>query len=716
MSKSDSALKELYRKIPFKYRNIINISILHVRNGTFWSKLRTKMKKKIFTKCGVHTELSQAINAYANNSIKKLIQPEITGSVNLLSDFLSDRSDGKYNILLFPVIDWYFRVQRPQHLMRELGGKGNKVIYFTTTFNFSMNPGFVIESMPCKNVLIVKLNLNRDGVVIYNSKLSKDNISFLLHSIYLLNKCCGFRDTFSIVDLPFWSDVVLNMKSNKVIYDCMDFHAGFETNSNEMLRQEELLLEQSNLVITTAQTLSDLIADKRDNIIIRNAAEVEFFSTKETETILNKQDKVTIGYYGAVAEWFDVELFKISAKSLPEYDFILIGNVTTDLGDLSNLSNVKIIGEVPYKNLPAYLNGIDICLIPFKIIELTRCTNPVKVYEYLAAGKPVVATGMPEVELLSDYVHIGYNREEFIEKIKYAVTEIDNMKLSEFRRFWALTQDWSARATQLENELGKLNLAPLPKVSLVVLAYNNLALTKDCLYSITNNTFYKNYEVIVVDNASTDGTQGYLLTKYMNNPNFKIILNNENVGFAAGNNIGIKAADGDIIIVINNDTYVSPYWLYGLVNCLTNNPKLGLVCPVTNNIGNEAKINIHYSSFFEMENAALHYTTLHNSQIYPIESAAFFCVAIRKEVIDTVGLICEDYGLGFFEDDDYCKRVLLEGWEIAAVEDSFVHHHLSASFDKLKGDKKRKLMEKNQAIFESKWGEWKSHIYRPGVE
>ena len=117
-----------------------------------------------------------------------------------------------------------------------------------------------------------------------------------------------------------------------------------------------------------------------------------------------------------------------------------------------------------------------------------------------------------------------------------------------------------------------------------------------------------------------------------------------------------------------------------------------------------------------MENAALHYTTLHNSQIYPIESAAFFCVAIRKEVIDTVGLICEDYGLGFFEDDDYCKRVLLEGWEIAAVEDSFVHHHLSASFDKLKGDKKRKLMEKNQAIFESKWGEWKSHIYRPGVE
>lgn len=579
-----------------------------------------------------------------------------------------------------------------------------------------MNPGFVIESMPCKNVLIVKLNLNRDGVVIYNSKLSKDNISFLLHSIYLLNKCCGFRDTFSIVDLPFWSDVVLNMKSNKVIYDCMDFHAGFETNSNEMLRQEELLLEQSNLVITTAQTLSDLIADKRDNIIIRNAAEVEFFSTKETETILNKQDKVTIGYYGAVAEWFDVELFKISAKSLPEYDFILIGNVTTDLGDLSNLSNVKIIGEVPYKNLPAYLNGIDICLIPFKIIELTRCTNPVKVYEYLAAGKPVVATGMPEVELLSDYVHIGYNREEFIEKIKYAVTEIDNMKLSEFRRSWALTQDWSARATQLENELGKLNLAPLPKVSLVVLAYNNLALTKDCLYSITNNTFYKNYEVIVVDNASTDGTQGYLLTKYMNNPNFKIILNNENVGFAAGNNIGIKAADGDIIIVINNDTYVSPYWLYGLVNCLTNNPKLGLVCPVTNNIGNEAKINIHYSSFFEMENAALHYTTLHNSQIYPIESAAFFCVAIRKEVIDTVGLICEDYGLGFFEDDDYCKRVLLEGWEIAAVEDSFVHHHLSASFDKLKGDKKRKLMEKNQAIFESKWGEWKSHIYRPGVE
>ncbi|WP_369075053.1 glycosyltransferase family 2 protein, partial [Vibrio cholerae] len=81
----------------------------------------------------------------------------------------------------------------------------------------------------------------------------------------------------------------------------------------------------------------------------------------------------------------------------------------------------------------------------------------------------------------------------------------------------------------------------------------------------------------------------------------------------------------------------------------------------------------------------------------------------------SVGPISEDYGLGFFEDDDYCKAVEKAGFKIAVVEDSFVHHHLSASFNKLKSSRKQELMNTNKAIFEKKWGPWKPHKYRKGV-
>ncbi|MBJ6889040.1 glycosyltransferase family 2 protein, partial [Vibrio cholerae] len=150
-----------------------------------------------------------------------------------------------------------------------------------------------------------------------------------------------------------------------------------------------------------------------------------------------------------------------------------------------------------------------------------------------------------------------------------------------------------------------------------------------------------------------------------------------------GNNVGLEKATGDILVVLNNDTYVGPYWLEGLVGALEKNPELGIVGPVTNNIGNEAKINISYGNWVQLNNSAINYIVENRNKLYPVECLAFFCVAIPRSVYESVGPISEDYGLGFFEDDDYCKAVEKAGFKIAVVEDSFVHHHLSASFNKL---------------------------------
>ncbi|WP_114729114.1 glycosyltransferase [Vibrio cholerae] len=683
-----SKLKIAYRKLPHRHREKLSKLV-------WYSKRIDALLYKIRT-----TLLDS----------KTVKHWKIEGDLFLLNK-IDGTSRGR-NILVFPVIDWSFRIQRPQHLARELGRSGDKVIYFTTTFNLSSNPGFKIIDAPEKNVLICQLNLNKKNKNIYAESLNAKERAFLLKSVNSVRAAFNLGYTYSLVNLPFWSDVACALQGNSVVYDCMDYHAGFENNRQEMIDEEYKLLNQADLVITTATKLSEKIGEIRENIIIRNAAEVGFFSQKDSRVLYEKKG-TTIGYYGAIAEWFDIELLCYLAENSPEFEYVIIGNVTVDIESIKTYKNVTFLGEIPYADLTAYLNSLDVCIIPFKLIELTLCTNPVKVYEYLAAGKPVVATAMPEVELMSEHVHIGYDRVEFLEKIHTAVSEAGNLKLAEIRKAWALQHDWSSRSKELSHQLDLINTTKV-KVSLIVLTYNNLDLTKKCLESIIKHTTYSNFEVIVVDNMSSDGTQDYLISTYSQYENFKIILNEANLGFAAGNNVGLKAATGDILVIINNDTYVAPYWLEPIVKALKS-PHIGLVCPVTNNIGNEAKININYQTFNEMKIHALDYTCDHVGELYPMDCVAFFCVGMRRSTYEQVGAMSEEYGLGFFEDDDYCMRVLQLGLKNFAVDESFVHHNLSASFNKLKNNKKEELMRRNQAIFESKWGEWKPHCYRKGV-
>lgn len=668
--------------------------------------MRAKVKKLYQVARGIKLEQLSVINHSAHQG-----HWDIRGDLSCLSK-LSKQSNG-LDILLFPVIDWDFRLQRPQQLVKEMGKLGHRIIYFSTTFNVSTVPGFIIEKNPAEGVVSCKLNINKHEVNVYKDKLSAEQVQFLIHSIYLVRQAFGFGFTQSIVDLPFWREVVEGLASNNIVYDCMDHHAGFENNESTMLTEEDKLFKSSDLVITTAQRLSESVAQHRENIIIRNGCEADYFAKIPEQGALTKTRPI-VGYYGAIAEWFDLELLIAAAQAYPQYDFVMIGGATCDIAPAKKISNIKFLGEIPYAKLTPYLKDFDVCLIPFKLIELTLCTNPVKVYEYLAAGKPVVCTEMPEVVVMGDVVHVADTQEQFIAQIAIAMSEVGDVALSEQRSQWARHHDWASRARQLSDALYELNQRK-PKVSLVVLTYNNLSLTKECLHSIERNTEYDNYEVIIVDNLSTDDTRDYLQKNYLDKPNYTVILNDENVGFAAGNNIGLEQATGDILIVLNNDTYVSPFWLGNLVKALKYNPTLGLVGPVTNNIGNESKINISYNNWSEMHVKSLHYISEHSNQLYPMDCLAFFCAAIRREVYTEVGGIALDYGLGFFEDDDYCKRVKESGWGMAAVEDAFVHHHLSASFNQLKNNKKELLMQKNKAIFESKWGEWTPHRYRKGV-
>lgn len=252
-----------------------------------------------------------------------------------------------------------------------------------------------------------------------------------------------------------------------------------------------------------------------------------------------------------------------------------------------------------------------------------------------------------------------------------------------------------------------------PRVSIMVLTYNNLLLNKICLHSIYRNTTHPNYEVVVVDNASADGTPAWLQEFAAGHPGLKLILNEENLGFSAGNNQAARAATGDYLIFLNNDTIVTPGWVEHLMAYLEADPQIGLVGPVTNSTGNEARIPVNYRSARELDEFSNRRAREMAGVCFDIRSLALFCVIARREQFLSMGALDERFRVGMFEDEDLAARYQLAGLRVVCAEDAFIHHFWRAAFGKMDQDRYDRLFAENRAKFEEKWGrEWQPYKSR----
>jgi GT2 family glycosyltransferase len=366
------------------------------------------------------------------------------------------------------------------------------------------------------------------------------------------------------------------------------------------------------------------------------------------------------------------------------------------------------VGEKPYTELTYYLYSFDVCLIPFKVLDLTNATNPVKLYEYLCAGKPVVASDLPELRKVPHGLVRLANSPAQFEKAIAGCLRDRRRNVVRQRRSWAARHSWEARTDKLAKVIARCHSL----VSIVVLCYNNADFTKACVNSVLALTEYPELEIICVDNGSCDGTKEYLSALAQTNRAIRVVRNESNLGFAAGNNLGIRAARGEFIILLNNDTYVTRGWVRDLIRPLQLYPDIGLTGPLTNMAGNEQKVAINYSNMSEMAQVSSAFTASRRRALYPCRSLAFFCVAIPRAVLDTVGELDESYGRGYFEDDDYCRRVQEAGYRLVICDDVFVHHHHSASFGQIGNSARAALMKRNRRIFERRWGPWSPHEYR----
>lgn len=619
---------------------------------------------------------------------------------------------GLADYIFWGVIDWHFRHQRPQQLAQALSGAGRRVFYISVNLVDDPRPGFNVEQLDAHGRLF-QINLYAKGApVIYTTAPGVDIADQLKGSIGQVLDWAGTRQIVSMIQHPFWYETSALLPDSELVYDCMDHHEGFGNVSEEVLSIERALMRNADITITTSTWLDEIVSQHTQNrILIRNAGEFDHFATRPANVYVDPQQRKIIGYYGAIAEWFDLDLLESVAKAFPQHSILMIGADTVGArAKLGHLTNVTFTGEMPYAELPKYLHAFDVCLLPFQVIPLTLATNPVKVYEYLSAGKPVVSVDLPEIKQFENLVHAAPTTRDFIEAIREEIEAQDAPERIPARQQFARNQTWSHRAEQMIQRIERERR--VPRVSVIVVTYNNIELTKACLASLDKHSNHENLEIIVVDNASADGTPDLLREWVAASTNRKIILNDDNRGFAAGNNQGLAIADGEYLVLLNNDTYVTPGWIRTLYRHLERDESIGIIGPVTNNIGNEARIQINYANMEEMLIEAGKFTHSRIGKVQNIQTVAFFCVMFSRKVYEQVGPLDEAFGRGFFEDDDYCRRIEQLGLNIGCAEDVFIHHHLSASFNKLKSADRQALFDQNKAIYEAKWGKWTPHSYK----
>jgi len=328
------------------------------------------------------------------------------------------------HILCFSHLRWDFVFQRPQHLLSRFAE--DAIVYFFEEPIFdALNESYLSISKRGKKINIIVPHLKEE----IDPQTANATLTTLLDKFLLDVK---------MDDWAFWYYTPMayaftnKYKPKLIVYDCMDELSAFKFAPTELVDLEKLLMKNADLVFTGGHSLYAAKKQLHSNIFpFPSSIEKEHFAKARSEK--NQPDDQTIiagpkiGFFGVIDERFDIELIRNIAQERSDWQIILIGPVVKISEDiLPQNSNIHYLGQKLYSELPAYLSGWDVALIPFELNESTRYISPTKTLEYLAAGVPVVST--PIYDVINPYgtsnlVHISGNSEGFINIIE---SELNN--------------------------------------------------------------------------------------------------------------------------------------------------------------------------------------------------------------------------------------------------------------------------------------------------
>ncbi len=363
-----------------------------------------------------------------------------------------------YDVVCFPGIEWELRRMRPQQLLSRFADLGHRIFFIDATkFTPAAGARVALRALR-KNVWEVRLAMPAP-LDVYSGVMREELEVAIVDDLLSLAEQMGIDRAVSILHLSTWATVAYRVRSRlgwPVIYDCMDDWSGFGRMSQTLLDKEPSLVRSSDTVIVTAQKLWDMWSPLNPNtLLIPNAADCEHFQREAVEqaAVDLPSSKPVIGFFGVLDTWLDAELLRQAALERPQYFFAIVGAAyDVPIERLQKLPNVRLFGHQPYELLPSYLRRFDVCIIPFKIDAITLSTDPVKFYEYLAQGKPVVSTRLPQLEPYAAVTYLADNAADFVRLLDVAIDENDP-SLIERRRALAQENSWTARCELFDSAI-----------------------------------------------------------------------------------------------------------------------------------------------------------------------------------------------------------------------------------------------------------------------
>lgn len=272
-----------------------------------------------------------------------------------------------------------------------------------------------------------------------------------------LGKRFDWHRATAIVVSPAWTPWLSALPFGKIIYDCIDdltVHAPDPATLRLFQNWENELLTRCTGAVVTAETLRETIHTRRKDLpieMIRNGADVDGFrrraAASNRPTDLPSNNRPLIGFVGALYQWIDWALIETTARQLPQFDFVLIGpcDDPSKLITLRQQQNVHILGPRPYEQVAAYVNAFDVCWVPFAPGIITTAANPVKIYEYLSLGKPVVSTPVADVKSFEGLVRVGETADEIVSHLLTACESAPPID-ADARLAFARRNSWDERA------------------------------------------------------------------------------------------------------------------------------------------------------------------------------------------------------------------------------------------------------------------------------
>ncbi len=353
------------------------------------------------------------------------------------------------SIIVFSDLRWNFAYQRPQHLFARLA-QYYQVIFVEEPIYSERESRWEISS-PIPNVLVYQPHTSVSAQGFHDDQLPQ--MRKLIRQLAL-----DHEDHIAWFHTPMAIPLLQELQPQLVVYDCMSQRASFRDSPLQLLQRENAALKIADVVFTGGPSLHRSRCERHPNVHCFPGSVDAAHFTQALDRINSHPAHRNIpgprlGFYGVIDERFDSELIAQVADAHPQWQIVLVGPIVKNESVLlPQRENIHYLGRQPYAELPYFLAGWDVCLLPFSVNESTRFINPAKALEYMAAELPVVSTPMNDVvELYEDIVYIAHDAAQFVTACEAALLESTERRAQQVEKMRTLVSSasWDATAEKI---------------------------------------------------------------------------------------------------------------------------------------------------------------------------------------------------------------------------------------------------------------------------